>query len=192
MSNLRVISLRYSSTQWIVSLHVGLQPLVCQVHSTRSICSNTFHSLSITPAPELALKCFLLQIIKNKVLSHFWTATTVALCWNIKVMANWQSIHMSTMCCYFLLFVFSSSIKNTLKHDSYSDPLKACKLTNQIKSNHFYCHITTAQVPWWVKFLRACSRQCRKTKQFTYRQYIFTDCTEDNVQNTHTHTQYTL
>ncbi len=32
-----------------------------------------------------------------------------------------------------------------------------------IKSNHFYCHITTAQVPWWVKFLWACSRQCRKT-----------------------------
>ncbi len=57
--------------------------------------------------------------------------------------------------------------------------------------NHFYCHITTAQVPWWVKFLRACSKQCKKTKQFTYRQYIFTDCTEDNVQNTHTHTQYT-
>ncbi len=105
------------------------------------------------------------------------------------------------------------------------------------KSNHFYCHITTAQVPWWVKFLWACSRQCRKTtdnlhmdrqckkttnnlhmdrqckklhwsiysapdsakkttaiyiwtdsakkqQQFTYGQYIFTDCTEDNVQNT--------
>ncbi len=34
---------------------------------------------------------------------------------------------------------------------------------SQIKSNHFYCHITTAQVPWWVKFLWACSRQCRKT-----------------------------
>ncbi len=31
------------------------------------------------------------------------------------------------------------------------------------KSNHFYCHITTAQVPWWVKFLWACSRQCKKT-----------------------------
>ncbi len=54
-----------------------------------------------------------------------------------------------------------------------------------IKSNHFYCHITTARVLWWVKFLRACSRQCKKTEQFTYRQYIFTDCTEDNVQNTH-------
>ncbi len=40
-----------------------------------------------------------------------------------------------------------------------------CKKKNQyqIKSNHFYCHITTAQVPWWVKFLWACSRQCRKT-----------------------------
>ncbi len=37
------------------------------------------------------------------------------------------------------------------------------KQKNQIKSNHFYCHITTAQVPWWVKFLWACSRQCRKT-----------------------------
>ncbi len=40
---------------------------------------------------------------------------------------------------------------------------KAVCLSNQIKSNHFYCHITTAQVPWWVKFLWACSRQCRKT-----------------------------
>ncbi len=50
-----------------------------------------------------------------------------------------------------------------------------------------------------------CSRQCKKTttaiyiwtdsakkqQQFTYGQYIFTDCTEDNVQNTHTYTQYT-
>ncbi len=35
-------------------------------------------------------------------------------------------------------------------------------------------------------------RQCEKNnKQFTYGQYIFTDCTEDNVQNTHTYTQYT-
>ncbi len=35
------------------------------------------------------------------------------------------------------------------------------------------------------------TKQNKKQKQFTYRQYIFTDCTEDNVQNTHTHTQYT-
>ncbi len=68
---------------------------------------------------------------------------------------------------------------------------KHTHLSDHIKSNHFYCHITTARVPWWVKFLRACSRQCRKTKQFTYRQYTFTDCTEDNVQNTRSYTQYT-
>ncbi len=31
-----------------------------------------------------------------------------------------------------------------------------------------------------------CSRQCKKKQQqFTYGQYIFTDCTENNVQNTH-------
>ncbi len=44
----------------------------------------------------------------------------------------------------------------------------------QIKSsNHFYCHITTAQVPWWVKFLWACSRQCKKNnKLFTYGQTV--------------------
>ncbi len=28
-------------------------------------------------------------------------------------------------------------------------------------SIHFYYHITTARVLWWVKFLRACTRQCR-------------------------------
>ncbi len=62
----------------------------------------------------------------------------------------------------------------------------------QIKSNHFYCHITTAQVSCWVKFLWACSRQCRKTtdnlhmdrqckknnnRQFTYGQTVQKNCT---------------
>ncbi len=46
------------------------------------------------------------------------------------------------------------------------------RIQNQIKSNHFYCHITTAQVPWWVKFLWACSRQCKKKQQTIY---IWTD-----------------
>ncbi len=31
----------------------------------------------------------------------------------------------------------------------------------------------------------------KQQQQFTYGQYILTDCTEDNVQNTHTYTQYT-
>ncbi len=34
--------------------------------------------------------------------------------------------------------------------------------------------------------------QTVQKKQFTYEQYIFIDCTEDNVQNTHTYTQYTV
>ncbi len=59
----------------------------------------------------------------------------------------------------------------------------------QIKSNHFYCHITTAHVPRWVKFLRACSRQFRNNLHVdsTYLQTY----TEDNVQNTQTYSQYT-
>ncbi len=51
------------------------------------------------------------------------------------------------------------------------------KTQDIIKSNHFYCHITTAQA--------------QVQKKITYGQYVFTDCTEDNVQNTHTYTQYT-
>ncbi len=63
--------------------------------------------------------------------------------------------------------------------------------TKQIKSHHFYCHITTAHVSWRVKFLRACSRQCRNNLHIdsTYIQTY----TEDNVQNTHTlYTQCTI
>ncbi len=65
--------------------------------------------------------------------------------------------------------------------------------SNQIKSNHFYCHITTAQVPWWVKFLWACSRQCRKTtdnlpmdRQCKKKQqtiYLWTDSAEKTTDN---------
>ncbi len=65
--------------------------------------------------------------------------------------------------------------------------------SNQIKSNQIkslLLYITTASA-LVSEILRACSKHCKKTKQFTYRQYIFTDCTEDNVHNTHTHTQYT-
>ncbi len=68
-------------------------------------------------------------------------------------------------------------------------------LLNQIKSNHFYCHITTAQVPWWVKFLWACSRQCRKTtdnlpmdRQCKKQQqtiYIWTDSAKKTTDNLH-------
>ncbi len=82
-----------------------------------------------------------------------------------------------------------SSWTDSHRRSSSLRPRDAClrrTSTHQIKSNHFYCHITTAQVPWWVKFLWACSRQCRKTtdnlpmdrqckknsKQFTYGQTV--------------------
>ncbi len=54
--------------------------------------------------------------------------------------------------------------------------------SNQIKSNHFYCHITTAQVPWWVKFLWACSRQCRKT---TDNLHMDRQCKKTTTNNLH-------
>ncbi len=57
-------------------------------------------------------------------------------------------------------------------------------IANQIKSNHFYCHITTAQVPWWVKFLWACSRQCKK-KTTTTTIYIWTDSAKKTTSNLH-------
>ncbi len=54
------------------------------------------------------------------------------------------------------------------------------------KSNHFYCHITTAHVPWWVKFLRACSRQCRNNLHIdsTYLQ-TYTEYTHIHILSTH-------
>ncbi len=45
------------------------------------------------------------------------------------------------------------------------------------------CKKTTAIYIW--------TDSAKKQQQFTYGQYIFTDCTEDNVQNTHTYTQST-
>ncbi len=70
----------------------------------------------------------------------------------------------------FLLTFIQKKIME-VKQSCWRDLLKSFRfwfllttILYQIKSNHFYCHITTAQVPWWVKFLRACSRQCKKKK----------------------------
>ncbi len=66
-------------------------------------------------------------------------------------------------------------------------------ISNQIKP--LYCLITTAQVPWWVKFLRACSRQCktvriyrlyrRQCAKYTYIYSVHTVYYKDIVINTH-------
>ncbi len=64
-----------------------------------------------------------------------------------------------------------------LPYALYSENRDSSVKRTQIKSNHFYCH------------LRACSRQCINNlhKDSTYLQTY----TDDNVQNTHTYTQYT-
>ncbi len=64
----------------------------------------------------------------------------------------------------------------TFVSEGYAPPdlPKCICLCESFKSNHFYCHITTAHLHWWVKFLRACSRQCRNNLHIdsTYLQII--------------------
>ncbi len=75
----------------------------------------------------------------------------------------------------FWCFGKSNKNKITLVHHCSSLFCNALHMTQiKIKSNHFYCHITTAQVPWWVKFLRACSTQCKKTKNYLHIDSTYT------------------
>ncbi len=65
-------------------------------------------------------------------------------------------------------------------------------LKNQIKSLLFSHHRSTSALVSEIlmSVLQTVQKNPQK-QQFTYGQYIFTHCTEDNVQNTHTYTQYT-
>ncbi len=62
-------------------------------------------------------------------------------------------------------------------------------MSNQIKSlllSHY--HSTSALVSEILTSVLQ-TVQKKQQQQFTYGQYVFTDCTEDNVQNTHTYSQ---
>ncbi len=61
--------------------------------------------------------------------------------------------------------------------------------TVQKKNNKQFTYGQTVQKK--QKTIYIWTDSAKKQQQFTYGQYIFTDCTEDNVQNTHTYTQYT-
>ncbi len=61
---------------------------------------------------------------------------------------------------------------------------RQCKKNNSNLHMDRQCKKATAIYIW--------TDSAKKQQQFTYGQYIFTDCTEDNVQNTHTYTQYTV
>ncbi len=60
---------------------------------------------------------------------------------------------------------------------------------NQIKSLLLSHHHSTSALV--REILKSVLQTVQKKHQFTYGQYIFTDCTEDNVQNTYSYTQYT-
>ncbi len=61
--------------------------------------------------------------------------------------------------------------------------------TVQKKQQTIYIWTDSAKKLHWSIY--SAPDSAKKQQQFTYGQYIFTDCTEDNVQNTHTYTQYT-
>ncbi len=73
-----------------------------------------------------------------------------------------------------------------------SELMSECE--HQIKSLLLSHHHSTSVLV--SEILMSVLQTVQKTKQnkqqFTYGQYIFTDYTEDNVQNTHTYTQYTV
>ncbi len=107
-------------------------------------------------------------IIWNSIFAHSWS-TLSHICYYSKTCfllkklihlfrkdaLNWSKVTVKTFIVVFIYLLNS-------RHAFYLF-IMLQTISNQIKSNHFYCHITTAQVPWWVKFLWACSRQCRKT-----------------------------
>ncbi len=88
---------------------------------------------------------------------------------------NTEELHMDLICLLVLSWV--TSLQSAL--------LIQIKIKSLLLSHH---HSTSALVS---EILTSVLQTVQKKKQFTYRQYIFTDCTEDNVQNTHTYTQYT-
>ncbi len=70
-------------------------------------------------------------------------------------------------------FTYGQTVQKKLHWSIYSAPDSAKKKKKK----------TTTAIYIWTD-------SAKKQQHFTYGQYIFTDCTEDNVQNTHTYTQY--
>ncbi len=74
-------------------------------------------------------------------------------------------VHLCTRCSCSMFSLLGCALWRGWKRERERSMQSCAYINDQIKSNHFYCHITTAQVPWWVNFLRACSRQCKKNKK---------------------------
>ncbi len=120
--------------------------------------------MSLSPHPELRSwwRDELFRVKKN--VKCLWSPCGVSFIW-------WESRNWKPHKLYECLYMYS---RWNCAPDSYRhmQNMQIVYISNQIKSNHFYCRITTAQVSWWVKFLRACSSAKQKTKKTTI--YIWT------------------
>ncbi len=95
------------------------------------------------------------------------------------------------------IYIWTGSAKKTaLEHLQCSRQCKKTTTTIYIwtdsakKQQTIYIWTDSAKKLHWSIY--SAPDSAKKQQQFTYGQYIFTDCTEDNVQNTHTYTQYTV
>ncbi len=79
-------------------------------------------------------------------------------------------------------FTYGQTVQKNNKQFTYGQ-------TVQKKQQTIYIWTDSAKKLHWSIY--SAPDSAKKQQQFTYGQYIFTDCTEDNVQNTHTYTQYT-
>ncbi len=93
-------------------------------------------------------------------------------------------------------FTYGQTVQKNNKQFTYGQTVQKTALEHLQCSRQ--CKKTTTAIYIWTDSAKKnnnsnlhMDRQCKKKQQqFTYGQYIFTDCTEDNVQNTHTCTQY--
>ncbi len=95
---------------------------------------------------------------------------------------NNSNLHMDRQCKKATaIYIWTDSAKKQQQQFTYGQTVQ--KSNSNLHMDR-QCKKTTTAIYIWTD-------SAKKQQQFTYGQYIFTDCTEDNVQNTHTYTQYT-
>ncbi len=94
------------------------------------------------------------------------------------------------------IYIWTDSAKKKKKQFTYGQTVQKtalehlqCSRQCKKKQQQQFTYGQTVQKKQQQQFTYGQTVQ-KKQQQFTYGQYIFTDCTEDNVQNTHTCTQY--
>ncbi len=192
---------KYLESWFVCGFHLGVWEDV-QIHSTAPVKSNQITFIVTSPqhkclgewnsyerAPDSAEKQQTIYIwtdsAKKQQTIYLWTDSakkqqTIYL-WTDSAKKQ-QTIYIWTDSAkkQQTIYIWTDSAKK-LHWSIYSAPDSAKKTTtiyiwtDSAKKNNSNLHM---------------DRQCKKQQQFTYGQYIFTDCTEDNVQNTHTYTQY--